>query len=518
MSEALGAGTVPADAHRPHLPGGRRRRGGGARHPGVRAGAPGGGELRRPGAALPGPAHARAVRPAGRAHARRPDAAYAANAILSVGRGPVTLLGHRPAIVADDDGAPAHPHPLAAGTSRSPARARSSSSTSPGRAATGSSSTRPASSCGRWAPVATRQLVRTGPKLVYCFRDLQRLRPSVALAAHPRVRRVQPGPQAPAVRLGTSVGWADVYPATYHENFVDVTGPARLLRPVADRRSRRTSSSRATRRTTRRAPWSGCAASASRSSAAAERRLCGYPYGGRRAAVVFSADDAHPHHEPRQLGAPDPDRALRTRCAARGPRGPRRGAGGPPAQRAEARPPVDPRSRRPARGVAPADGGDDGVVLRRREPGDAHRVLRPPGHRARAARAAPHRAGVAPRRDRARELGVRLDPGRRHARRAGRARRARDRVGRGVRRRPRGAGPRRAACGARPRAGPRRPRAAGDPVPHDGARPARGPRGARPGVHPSFPVTRSATTGSRCRRAGGPASTTRRSSTRRSGR
>ena len=27
-----------------------------------------------------------------------------------------------------------------------------------------------------------------------------------------------------AVRLGTSVGWADVYPATYHENFVDVTG------------------------------------------------------------------------------------------------------------------------------------------------------------------------------------------------------------------------------------------------------------------------------------------------------
>jgi hypothetical protein len=27
-----------------------------------------------------------------------------------------------------------------------------------------------------------------------------------------------------SVRLGTSVGWADVYPASYHENYVDVTG------------------------------------------------------------------------------------------------------------------------------------------------------------------------------------------------------------------------------------------------------------------------------------------------------
>jgi hypothetical protein len=26
------------------------------------------------------------------------------------------------------------------------------------------------------------------------------------------------------VRLGTSVGWSDVYPASYHEQWVDVTG------------------------------------------------------------------------------------------------------------------------------------------------------------------------------------------------------------------------------------------------------------------------------------------------------
>ena len=73
-------------------------------------------------------------------------------------------------------------------------------------------------------PVATRQLVRTGPKLVYCFRDLQRLRPS---SRSPRTRVYGACSQdrtRRAVRLGTSVGWADVYPATYHENFVDVTG------------------------------------------------------------------------------------------------------------------------------------------------------------------------------------------------------------------------------------------------------------------------------------------------------
>jgi subtilase family serine protease len=31
-------------------------------------------------------------------------------------------------------------------------------------------------------------------------------------------------PNRRVVRLGTSVGWADVYPAGYHENYIDVTG------------------------------------------------------------------------------------------------------------------------------------------------------------------------------------------------------------------------------------------------------------------------------------------------------
>jgi hypothetical protein len=67
-------------------------------------------------------------------------------------------------------------------------------------------------------------LVRTGPKIFYCFRDLKRVR------SYPRVprRRVYPacsqrGPIR-GVRLGTSVGWADTYPSTYPRNWIDVTG------------------------------------------------------------------------------------------------------------------------------------------------------------------------------------------------------------------------------------------------------------------------------------------------------
>jgi hypothetical protein len=66
------------------------------------------------------------------------------------------------------------------------------------------------------------QMVRTGPKLDYCFRDLDRVR---AYARHNRfyggcsqVRGL------PTDRLGVSPGWADVYPSTYPENWIDITG------------------------------------------------------------------------------------------------------------------------------------------------------------------------------------------------------------------------------------------------------------------------------------------------------
>jgi len=145
----------------------------------------------------------------------------ASNAIVSVGRGPVTLLGNRPA------------------TSRTMSVRQRISTRSGGHVTVPSQGAIVfkhvpgqggywkfvnAARFELWTLGAGRQLVRTGPKLVYCFRDLQRLHPS---RRSPR-SRVYGGcsqdRQRRSVRLGTSVGWADVYPSTYHENYVDVTG------------------------------------------------------------------------------------------------------------------------------------------------------------------------------------------------------------------------------------------------------------------------------------------------------
>lgn len=69
------------------------------------------------------------------------------------------------------------------------------------------------------------RLVRTGPKVAYCLRDLSRTRPRL-----PRSPRVAHYPAcsndsgAEHVTMGTSVGWADIYPPTYPEQWIDVTG------------------------------------------------------------------------------------------------------------------------------------------------------------------------------------------------------------------------------------------------------------------------------------------------------
>ena len=66
--------------------------------------------------------------------------------------------------------------------------------------------------------------VRRSPKIYYCFRDLAKVR---SYARSPR-RFVYPAcSQRGAIRrvtLGTSVGWADVYPSRYPGNYIDVTG------------------------------------------------------------------------------------------------------------------------------------------------------------------------------------------------------------------------------------------------------------------------------------------------------
>jgi lysyl oxidase len=66
--------------------------------------------------------------------------------------------------------------------------------------------------------------LRTSPKLNYCLRDLERTRPGAQSPAH----RVYPGcNQDRSIRrdrLGTSVGWSDIYPADYDKQYIDVTG------------------------------------------------------------------------------------------------------------------------------------------------------------------------------------------------------------------------------------------------------------------------------------------------------
>jgi hypothetical protein len=68
------------------------------------------------------------------------------------------------------------------------------------------------------------KLIRFGPKLFYCFRDLFRTRPSGRTPSRAVYPACSQNPYQRRVTLGTSVGWSDVYPYTYPEQYIDVTG------------------------------------------------------------------------------------------------------------------------------------------------------------------------------------------------------------------------------------------------------------------------------------------------------
>jgi hypothetical protein len=69
------------------------------------------------------------------------------------------------------------------------------------------------------------RLVRRGPKVAYCLRDLGHTRPG--RRGSPR-HWVYPAcsnnASARGVTLGTSVGWSDIYPPGYPQQWIDVTG------------------------------------------------------------------------------------------------------------------------------------------------------------------------------------------------------------------------------------------------------------------------------------------------------
>jgi len=67
-------------------------------------------------------------------------------------------------------------------------------------------------------------VVRTSPKLNYCLRDLTHTRPGRRSPSHWVYPGCNQNPFQDRVRLGTSVGWSDIYPAAYHQQWIDVAG------------------------------------------------------------------------------------------------------------------------------------------------------------------------------------------------------------------------------------------------------------------------------------------------------
>lgn len=66
-----------------------------------------------------------------------------------------------------------------------------------------------------------KRRITVGPKVDYCLRDLEHTGPG---RPHSPAAMVYPGcsqnPNRDSVTLGTSVGWSDIYPASYHEQFI----------------------------------------------------------------------------------------------------------------------------------------------------------------------------------------------------------------------------------------------------------------------------------------------------------
>lgn len=67
-------------------------------------------------------------------------------------------------------------------------------------------------------------VVRTSPKLNYCLRDLTRTQPSAVSPPSRHYPGCNQNPYRSRITLGTSVGWSDIYPAPYHQQWINVAG------------------------------------------------------------------------------------------------------------------------------------------------------------------------------------------------------------------------------------------------------------------------------------------------------
>ena len=66
--------------------------------------------------------------------------------------------------------------------------------------------------------------VRSGPKLNYCLRDLERTRPGKRSPSHFHYPGCNQDPYQDSITLGTSVGWSDIYPANYSKQWIRAGG------------------------------------------------------------------------------------------------------------------------------------------------------------------------------------------------------------------------------------------------------------------------------------------------------
>lgn len=70
-----------------------------------------------------------------------------------------------------------------------------------------------------------KRRLRKGPKVFYCFRDLERTKPGMRRSPSHRVYGAcSQDPGRRRLRVGTSVGWSDIYPADYDRQWVSVAG------------------------------------------------------------------------------------------------------------------------------------------------------------------------------------------------------------------------------------------------------------------------------------------------------
>ena len=65
--------------------------------------------------------------------------------------------------------------------------------------------------------------VATGAKMIYCLRDLEHTHPGMRRSPNnPVYPACNQNPSKQAVTLGTSVGWSDVYPYSYYQQYISL--------------------------------------------------------------------------------------------------------------------------------------------------------------------------------------------------------------------------------------------------------------------------------------------------------